>query len=277
MKQASFAELHVAIIGAGGLGGPVAYALAEAGVPSLTIIDDDTVELSNLQRQIHFRTEDLGKPKVACLGRSLERRGYPNSRVRVHERRIDKQNIAEITEDADLLIDCSDNFATKFTVNDHALATNRPCVIASVLRNIGQIACIHPGHGGCYRCLFESPPNDSDTQNCATAGVFGATVAIVAGLAAKHALTLALPTTTRASSRILFFEDLTRVSTPRIVEYQSRHDCTACRLHASMYANDTHTEGQTNGNNSNPNSPTKTHGRERASASTGRYSCSPLG
>ncbi len=211
-----------AIIGAGGLGGPVSYALAGAGVAGISIYDHDVVELSNLQRQIQFRTQDIGKGKAAVLANELVRRGYPGERLDVKTQRIDPDNIAALLADADLLIDCSDNFQTKFTVNDHAVTHNVPCIIASVTRHHGQIIRIKPGFGGCYRCLFETPPDqlrtpsDAATDNCATAGIFGAAAAVIAGETARQAVKLATSSSSLGNG-LFVFSDLRQTDIPRIV------------------------------------------------------------
>lgn len=216
------ADRVFALVGAGGLGGPIACALAAAGARRLLICDDDAVELSNLQRQIQFTTADVGVAKVEALTTELVRRGYPRERIEPHKTRVDADNLASIIAGADVVIDGSDNFATKFAVNDTCVALGKPCVIGGVLRYGGQVASIIPGQGGCYRCLFEAPPDDGPT--CADAGVLGASVAVIAGYAAAAALRL------RRSdeSMVLVVDDVRDRPSPRELTYHPRPDCSAC-------------------------------------------------
>lgn len=225
------ADSHFAVIGAGGLGGPILYALAAAGAGRLTVVDDDVVELSNLQRQIQFTTADLGRAKVDAMADELARRGYPRDRVRTVRARFTADTAADALAGATVAIDGSDNLATKFAVNDAACAGGVPVVIGGVLRYTGQALAAVPGATGCYRCLFEAPPADDDADadaaTCANAGVLGAAVAVVAGQCAELALELAAGDARRASA-IYVFEDLARGAEPRRIEFRRRADCAAC-------------------------------------------------
>lgn len=230
---------HVAIIGAGGLGGPVAYALSAAGC-ALTICDHDVVELSNLQRQVQFRTRDTGRRKVDALTDELIRRGHERGRLRVFAERFTATSASAILpRDVDLIVDGSDNFETKFAVNDQAMARGLPFVIGSALGYSGQILGMVPGAGGrgCYRCLFEEPPpgRDAEGASCAEAGVLGAVVAVIGGLMARVALALARgrmqPGEGVAGSGLWVFDDLRALASPRWVRevsFLSRSGCPAC-------------------------------------------------
>jgi len=213
-----------AIVGAGGLGGPIAYALAAAGARGLIICDDDQVDLSNLQRQVQFTTTDIGKDKVTALRDELLRRGYPGDQVSALKQRFTPANAASIIGEADVVIDGSDNFATKFAVNDACVADDKLCVIGGVLRYGGQVARVIPGRGGCYRCLFEEPPADDDAQSCATAGVLGASVAVIAGYAAQTAITIQR----EQESGLVVVDDTRILGEPRRISYHSRPDCMVC-------------------------------------------------
>jgi adenylyltransferase/sulfurtransferase len=218
-----------AIIGAGGLGGPIAYALAAGGARSITICDPDVVELSNLQRQIQFTTADIGRAKAPVLAAELVRRGFPGERIRAVTARLCAANASTILDGADVAIDASDNLATKFCVNDAACAAGIRFVIAAVTRATGQVLAVVPGVTGCYRCLFEEPPegdNLDDDASCSRAGVFGAAVAIIAGVAARTALALAAGTA--PGGELCVFDDLTADLEPRRVRYNSRRGCPAC-------------------------------------------------
>lgn len=222
------ARLHVALIGAGGLGGPIAYALARAGV-QLSIYDHDLVELSNLQRQVQFRTEDIGRPKVQALADELVRRGHERARVRTIPVRFTADSAVDVIDNVDLMVDGSDDFATKFEVNDQAMRAGIPFVIASVVRYSGQVFAHDPrpwprpwprprpqsmtssstqgAPAGCYRCLFEEPPTpgsgDDQGQTCADGGVLGAAVGLIGGVAARAALALMHPSYPAALAPVL--------------------------------------------------------------------------
>jgi molybdopterin-synthase adenylyltransferase len=223
------AQTRFGLVGAGGLGGPVAYALAAAGAARLAVCDDDVVELSNLQRQVQFSTADLGRPKVEALADELCRRGYPRTRVDQLAARFSAATAAALIDRADVVIDGSDNLATKFAVNDAAAAAGRPFVIAGVLRYTGQVLAVRPGRTGCYRCLFEAPPPDDDAESCADAGVLGAAVAVIGGVAARAALALARGDDDGAGAGTLqVFDDLRSSAAARTVRYRPRSGCPAC-------------------------------------------------
>ena len=239
---------HAAIIGAGGLGGPLAYALAQAGL-RLTLVDHDTVELSNLQRQIQFRTADIGRRKVEALADELVRRGCARDRIRPLALRFGPDTAAAVLDGVDLVLDGSDDFATKFAVNDHAVRAGLPFVIGSVLRYGGQVFALDPAgpdgtnpasgpvpHRGCYRCLFEEPPaDDDDLPTCANAGVLGAAVAVIAGHAARVALALAGPRRDRdmLAGGLWVFDDVRTPERVRHVQFASRPTCPACGIRAA--------------------------------------------
>src|SRR5688572_12996228 len=153
----------------GGIGCPLALALAGAG--RLVLVDDDTVELSNLARQILYRTEDVGAPKATAARAALLRRGFRD--VEAVPARFEEDSARALLHDADVVCDGSDNLETKFFVNDACVAARRPFVIGGVLRAAGQVFPVRPGVDACYRCLFEEPPGDLET--CADAGVLGPT------------------------------------------------------------------------------------------------------
>jgi molybdopterin/thiamine biosynthesis adenylyltransferase len=203
------------IIGAGGLGGPIATSLAAAGI-ELTIVDHDVVELSNLHRQVHFTSEHVGMKKAPVLAHAIGARGI--------EAQWSNENADELAQDADLVIDASDDPATKFSVSDWAVVNGRNYVIASALRYGGNVMVGAPGYA-CYRCLFEEPATDAPT--CADAGVLGPVVGAIGGIAAALALGLVHNDRTNAGA-IFVFEDLRTVAEPRIVRFQAREGCPVC-------------------------------------------------
>jgi molybdopterin/thiamine biosynthesis adenylyltransferase len=222
------ADTCFALIGAGGLGGPVAYALAAAGAGRLVLCDHDRVELSNLQRQVQFTTADVGRRKVDALAGELVRRGFPAERIRRLPVRFARDTADEVLDGVDVLVEGSDDPATKFAANDEAMARSLRLAVGGVERYGGQVLAAVPGRGGCYRCLFEEPPAAEESPSCADAGVLGAAVAAIGGLLARAALDLAAGQD-GAAGELLVVDDVGSRSPPRRVRYKPRLDCTACR------------------------------------------------
>lgn len=175
---------RVAVIGAGGLGNPVAVALAEAGV-ALRLVDDDRVELSNLPRQVLFTTADLGRPKLEAARDALVQRF--GAVVECVTGRLDATNRDALIGEVDLAIDATDDPAARFLVNDWGLAKGRPVVIGGVHRFLGMVFA-HAGHGPCFRCLFEE--EGPEVETCAAGGVLGPMAGWVGHLMAERALAL---------------------------------------------------------------------------------------
>ena len=207
------------IVGAGGLGGPLALSLGAAGI-ELAIVDHDVVEVSNLHRQIQFTTADVGKAKATVLAGAVVARG---GHARGYQTKWTAADADDISGDADLIIDGSDDPDTKFAVADWAVAAGRPYVIAAALRYGGNVLVGAPG-AACYRCLFEEPVA---AATCAAAGVLGPVVGAIGGLAAALAIGLANGDRTHAGS-IYVFDDLRRSQEPRIVRFAPRIGCPAC-------------------------------------------------
>jgi adenylyltransferase/sulfurtransferase len=211
--------IRATVVGAGGLGGPLALALGAAGI-ELAIVDPDAVEISNLHRQIHFTALDVGKPKASVLAGAVVARG---GTAKGYQLRWTTADADDISSDSDLIVDGSDDPATKFAVADWAVATGRPYVIAAALRYGGNALAGAPGHA-CYRCLFEEPV---DAATCQAAGVLGPVVGAIGGVAAALAIGLARGDRTHAGS-IFVFDDLRRSRDPRIVRFAPRAGCPAC-------------------------------------------------
>jgi adenylyltransferase/sulfurtransferase len=211
--------LRATIVGAGGLGGPIAFALGAAGI-ELTIVDFDAVELSNLHRQIQFTAADLGQPKATRLAGAVVSRG---GAARGIVGRWDSELADELSGDVDLIVDASDDPTTKFAVADWAVANGRCYVIAAALRYGGNVMAGAPGVA-CYRCLFEAPV---EAPSCADAGVLGPVVGAIGGVAGAIAIGLVRGARTYAGS-VFVFEDLRRVAEPRIVRFAARRGCPAC-------------------------------------------------
>jgi adenylyltransferase/sulfurtransferase len=207
------------IVGAGGLGGPLVYALGAAGW-RLRVCDDDVVDLSNLQRQVQFTTADVGRTKAEALADEARRRGIALEAVRA---RFDLATAEALAGDARVLIDGSDDPATKLAVGDWAVAHGRAHVIAGVLRWGGTVFAGAPG-SACFRCLFEDAPGEGEAPSCADAGVVGAACAVIGGLAAEVALDVAAH-----AGSILVVDDLRKGGwPPRRVRFERRLGCPAC-------------------------------------------------
>jgi adenylyltransferase/sulfurtransferase len=176
------------VVGVGGLGCPAAIALARAGVAVVGLCDDDLVERTNLHRQMLFDDDDVGRPKVEVAGRALKLR-TPDLEVRLHSHRLLPENAIELVREYDIVLEGSDNFATKFLAADACALAEVPVVHASAVRWIGTAMAVGVGGRPCYRCLFEDIPA-SGAPNCAEAGVMGPVVGIVAAIQVDLALAL---------------------------------------------------------------------------------------
>jgi len=177
--QARLLASKVLVVGAGGLGSPLALYLAAAGVGTLGIVDDDVVSLSNLQRQIAHKTRDIGRPKTDSAAESIADIN-PDVKVVRHAVRLDIANVRELIKDYDLVADGCDNFATKFLLNDACFLMQKPLVAAALGRFEGQLSTYRAYEGGkpCYRCIFPEPPPADSMPNCAEVGTLG----LVAGV-----------------------------------------------------------------------------------------------
>ncbi len=213
------------VVGAGGLGGPALLALGAAGVGRLTVVDDDAVETSNLNRQPLYGEADLGARKAAAAARRLERL-YPGIRVEARDQRFDADSAMDLVLAADVVLDGSDNFPTKFLLSDAAVMAGRPLVHAGVLRYTAQLLTVMPGRTGCLRCLFEEPPPEGSVPSCAAAGVLGPLAGMTGALMAGEALRLLAGERGAYAGRLVVFE--ARPSRTRVVVVRRRPGCPAC-------------------------------------------------
>jgi adenylyltransferase/sulfurtransferase len=206
--QEKLKAARVLCLGAGGLGSPAALYLAAAGVGTIGIVDDDQVALSNLQRQLLHRTADIGRPKTESA-RDRLREINPHLEVRLHRCRFESGNAEEILRDYDLILDGTDNFATRYLSNDVAVFARKPNVYGSIFRFDGQATVFAPHLGGpCYRCLFPEPPPPGSVPSCAEAGVLGVLPGIVGTMQATEALKLILGIGDSLVGRLLHFDAL---------------------------------------------------------------------
>ncbi|TDO93482.1 adenylyltransferase/sulfurtransferase [Enemella evansiae] len=189
--QRRLKNARVLVIGAGGLGSPTLLYLAAAGVGTIGVVDFDVVEESNLQRQVLHGVADLGRPKVDSAADAVARLN-PLVRLIKHPVRIDTDNALELIGGYDLVIDGTDNFATRYLVNDACALLGKPYVWASILRFDGQISVFWAGHGPCYRCIFPDPPPPGAVPSCAEGGVLGLLCGAIGSAQAAEAVKLLL-------------------------------------------------------------------------------------
>src|SRR5437763_5257832 len=189
--QIKLLDSRVLLIGAGGLGSPAAYYLAAAGVGTIGIIDADVVDDSNLQRQILHNTKRIGQYKADSARETIEALN-PDVKVITHIERLDETNVARVIADYDVIIDGTDNFPTRYLLNDAALIANKPVVHGSVFRFEGQLTIFKPHEGPCYRCLYPEPPPPALAPSCAEAGVLGVLPGIIGLLQATETIKLLL-------------------------------------------------------------------------------------
>ncbi len=186
--QARLKAAKVLVVGAGGLGSPLALYLAAAGVGRIGLVDADVVELSNLQRQIAHGTADIGRAKVESAAESL-RRINPLVQVVEHNEHLGAANVAGLIASYDIICDGTDNFATRFLLADACVAAQKTLVTAAVLRFEGQLSTFKPHEGGpCYRCLYPEPPPEGLVPSCSEAGVLGAVTGVMGTLQATEVL-----------------------------------------------------------------------------------------
>lgn len=203
--QEKLFEAKVLIVGAGGLGSPAALYLAAAGVGTIGIVDNDTVEISNLQRQIAHFTEDLDVPKVESAARKMKAIN-PDIKVHTYQEYLCAENISSIIENYDFVLDGTDNFPTKFLVNDACVFKEIPFSHGGILRFEGQTMTVIPGKTTCVRCSFRKPPPPDAVPSCAQAGVLGAIAGILGTIQAAEALKFITGTGELLTDSILTFD-----------------------------------------------------------------------
>jgi len=205
--QERLRQARVLLVGAGGLGSPAALYLAAAGVGTLGVVDGDAVELSNLQRQILHSTDALGRPKTESARERIQGLN-PEVRVEAHQLRLDASNALDILAGYDLCLDGSDNFPTRYLVNDASVLLGKPYVYGSNFRFDGQVSVFGARGGPCYRCLFADPPPPDLVPNCAEAGVLGVLPGLIGSLQALEAIKWIVGTGESLVGRLLLVDAL---------------------------------------------------------------------
>ena len=189
--QQKMLEARVLLLGAGGLGSPAAYYLAAAGIGNLGIVDFDRVDLSNLQRQIIHSTERIGMLKTESAKKTIEALN-PDVNISLYNERLDSSNIMNLIEGYDYIVDGSDNFPTRYLVNDACIMRNKTLIHGSIYRFEGQVTVFKPGDGPCYRCLYPEPPPPGMVPNCQEGGVLGVLAGVIGNLQVVEVLKLVL-------------------------------------------------------------------------------------
>jgi molybdopterin/thiamine biosynthesis adenylyltransferase len=233
--QARLRDAGVLVIGAGGLGSPLALYLAAAGIGRIGLVDDDVVELSNLQRQIAHGTPDLGRPKVDSAAEAL-RRLNPQVRVETHQTRLTAANAAPLIAAYDIICDGTDNFDTRFLINDTCVAGHRTLVSAAVLRFEGQLATFKPHAdpaGPCYRCLHPAPPPPGLVPSCSEAGILGAVTGVLGALQATEVIKEVTGIGASLSGYLLVWHALD--ATFRKIRLRKDPQCRVCAKKAALF------------------------------------------
>ena len=230
--QQKLLKARVLVVGAGGLGAPLLLYLAAAGMGRLGIVDDDTVSLSNLQRQIIHRTEDVGRAKTGSAEAAIAALN-PDVQVSLHEMRIAEENAERIVADYDLVADGSDNFATRYAVHDACFRAGKTLVSAAVGRFEGQLATFkaHERPEGrqvwpCYRCLFPSAPPEGSVPACSEAGILGALTGVMGALQAMEVIKEITGAGETMAGRLMIYDALTAES--RIIRVPPDPHCALC-------------------------------------------------
>lgn len=223
--QKKLLQSKVLIVGAGGLGAPAAMYLAAAGVGTIGLVDDDCVELSNLQRQIVHITSNIGKKKVESAKEMLDKIN-PGIHVQTYSTRATPQNVMSLIEPYDFVIDCVDNFETKFLLNDACVIGKKPFCHGGVLRFEGQLMTYVPGEGPCYRCVFEEIPEPGTMPHCRETGILGIMPGIIGSLQGLEALKYLLRAGQLLTGRMLVFDGLAM----KFREVQLAHPSPYCKV-----------------------------------------------
>src|SRR3989475_7312804 len=231
--QEKLKRSSVLIIGAGGLGSPVALYLAAAGVGRIGLVDFDQVDATNLHRQILYGTSDVGTAKLEAAQARLSDLN-PEIRIETHEAMLSSSNAMEILDGYDLIVDRTDNFPTRYLVNDACVLLGKPNVYGSVFRFDGQVSVFYAKQGPCYRCLYAEPPPPDLVPSCADGGVLGVPPGIIGSLQALEAIKLIVGFGDSLIGRLVLFDG--RRLQFRELALQKDPDCPVCGEHPSVTA-----------------------------------------
>lgn len=223
--QEKLKRAGILVVGAGGLGSPALYYLAAAGVGTIGVADFDTVTVSNLNRQILYTSEDIGKRKVDLVCEKILKLN-PDISVIKHFSRIDINNVEEIIADYDVVIDATDNFSIRYLISDCCYFMGKPVIEGAATGYDGILMSIIPGKTPCYRCLYPMPPEDGVLPSCSDTGILGMVTGIIGSVQALEAVKIVIGLGETVSGRILTFDALTAGF--REVKWARRENCPLC-------------------------------------------------
>ena len=229
--QERLAAARVLVIGAGGLGSPALLYLAAAGIGTIGVVDADVVDLTNLHRQVIHSDADIGRPKTESAEAAVHRVN-PHVTVVRHDVRLDSSNALEILRDYDVIVDGTDNFPTRYLVNDACVLLGKPHVWGSILRFDGQVSVWWAGHGPCYRCVFPEPPPPGSVPSCAEGGVLGVLCAAIGSVQSTEAIKLLLGLGEPLTGRLLVHDALRQ--TWDSLNVRADPDCPVCGDHPTV-------------------------------------------
>ncbi len=230
--QVKLKAARVLCIGAGGLGSPLALYLAAAGVGTLGVVDFDVVDFTNLQRQVIHTTADVGRPKLQSAAEKIKAIN-PYVNVRPFETRLNSANALDIVHEFDIIVDGTDNFPTRYLVNDACVLSGRPNVYGSIFRFEGQVSVFATEQGPCYRCLYPEPPPPGLVPSCAEGGVLGILPGLVGIMQATEAIKLILGRGEPLIGRLLLVDALGMRF--RELKLRKNRDCPVCGLHRTIH------------------------------------------
>jgi adenylyltransferase/sulfurtransferase len=244
--QARLKQSSVLVVGAGGLGVPILQYLVAAGVGRIGIVEMDTVDRSNLQRQVLYQTGEIGQPKATTAKARLEQLN-PHIQIEVYPLQLNAENALQTLGPYDLILDASDNFPTRYLVNDACVLLDKPLVYGAIHQFEGQVSVFNQrtatdasssnpaaniSSGPCYRCLFPTPPAPGSVPSCSEAGVFGVLPGVVGSLMATEALKLILGLGQTLSGKLLIYDAL--YTEFRLIRFPKRPGCPLCGEHPSI-------------------------------------------
>jgi adenylyltransferase/sulfurtransferase len=229
--QQKLKSSRVLIVGAGGLGSPAGLYLAAAGVGTIGLVDFDQIDITNLQRQIMYTTDDVGERKLDVSSQRL-RALNPEIEIRTHSARLTRDNALEILAEYDVVIDGTDNFPTRYLVNDACVLLKKPYVYGSILRFDGQVSVFDAQRGPCYRCLFREPPPPGLVPNCAEGGVLGVLPGVIGSLQALEAIKVLAGVGQPLIGRLVLFDALSMRW--RELKLKKNPGCPICSDHPSI-------------------------------------------
>ncbi|HNP36643.1 MAG TPA: molybdopterin-synthase adenylyltransferase MoeB [Woeseiaceae bacterium] len=230
--QQQLKDARVLCIGAGGLGSPLGLYLAAAGVGTLGLVDFDVVDITNIQRQILYATADVGRPKIEAATERL-RALNPDIRIVPHTLRLDSENIMALIADYDIVVDGTDNFPTRYLVNDACVLAGKPNVHGSIFRFEGQVSVFDARRGPCYRCLFPDPPPAGAVPSCAEGGVLGVLPGIIGSLQTLETIKLILGKGEPLIGQLVLFDALAFEF--RKLKLNKAPDCPVCGTNPSIH------------------------------------------